>query len=77
MIEAFLIRIVMAVVALVVLGLAVFLLSRMFDALLDVEFKKAFDQIEQDPRAMADYYGKRWLGLSLASGLVVCAAMLL
>lgn len=77
MIEAFLIRIAMALIALVILAFAQFAIGRFFDGLLGVKFKEAFDKIEQDPKAMADYYGKRWLGTSIAAGLIVCAAMLI
>ena len=53
-----------------------FLLLRVFDKLLGVDFKEAFNLIEKDPKAMSHYYGLRYLGSSIALGLIVCVAFI-
>ena len=76
MITLFMIKLGMGLVAFCLFLLCQFLLLRVFDKLLDVDFKKAFDKIEQCPKAMSHYYGLRFLGTSIALGLIVCVAFI-
>lgn len=76
MITLFMIKLGMGLVAFCLFLLCQFLLLRVFDKLLDVDFKKAFDRIEECPKAMSHYYGLRFLGTSIAIGLIVCVAFI-
>lgn len=76
MFTLFMLKLGMGLVAFVVFLLCQFILLRVFDKLLDVNFKKAFDRIEQDPKAMSHYYGLRFLGSCIALGLIVCVAFI-
>jgi hypothetical protein len=67
----------MALGAILCLFIGMFLLLRAFDYLLGINFRKAFDTIESNPVAMALYYGLRLLGVSIAIGLVVCVALIM
>lgn len=71
MLSLFLMKIAMCIVALCALFGSVFVILRLFDLLLCVDFKEAFNRIEEDPKAMALYYGLRILGAFLAVGLMV------
>lgn len=66
-----------ALITLLVFFLAMFIILRCFDWLLGVNFKEAFNKIEQCPKSMALYYGLRWLGTALAMGVLVCVAFVL
>lgn len=77
LLTAFLIRLLLAIIALTVLGVAQFIYLRFFDKVLGIRFREAFDKIEEHPVAMSHYFGLRNLGASLAVGLVLCAAFLL
>ena len=58
-------RLIIAVAA-VVLGLiGTWFVLRTFDASSDIDFKKAFNTIERDPKAIAHYYGLRFIGCLL------------
>lgn len=76
MLTLFMLKLGMGLVAFVLFLLCQFVLLRFFDKLLDIDFKKAFDKIEQDPKAMSHYYGLRFLGTSIAIGLIVCVAFI-
>ena len=75
MFTLFMLKLGMGAVAFVLFLLCQFVLLRFFDRLLDIDFKKAFDRIEQCPKAMSHYYGLRYLGTSIAIGLIICAAL--
>lgn len=77
MIALFLVKIAMAFTAICVLFIGMFFLLRLFDVLLGVNFKEAFNKIEEDGKALALYYGLRNLGASIAIGLVVCIALIM
>lgn len=70
-------KLLLAVVSFVLLFLSLFSILRVFDMLLGVDFKESFSRISQCPRSMAHYYGLRWLGTSIALGVVVCIAFIL
>lgn len=76
MITLFMLKLGMGLVAFIVFLLCQFILLRFFDKLLDVDFKRAFDKIEECPKAMSHYYGLRFLGTSIAIGLIVCVAFI-
>lgn len=76
MFTLFMLKLGMSLVAFCLFLLCQFILLRVFDRLLDVNFKKAFDRIEQNPKAMSHYYGLRFLGTSIALGLIVCVAFI-
>lgn len=76
MITLFMIKLGMGLVAFVLFMLCQYLVLRFFDKLLDINFKQAFDKIEQCPKAMSHYYGLRFLGTSIAIGLIVCVAFI-
>lgn len=76
MFTLFMLKLGMGAVAFVLFLLFQFVLLRFFDKLLDIDFKKAFDKIEQDPIAMSHYYGLRYLGTSIAIGLIICVAFI-
>ncbi len=76
MIQLLVVKLGMGLIAFVLFMLCQFILLRFFDKLLDVDFKKAFDKIEQCPKAMSHYYGLRFLGTSIAIGLIICVAFI-
>lgn len=76
MFTLFMLKLGMGAVAFVLFMLCQFVLLRFFDKLLDIDFKKAFDRIEECPKAMSHYYGLRFLGTSIAIGLIVCVAFI-
>lgn len=76
MLTLFMLKLGMGLVAFCLFLLCQFVLLRFFDKLLGVNFKKAFDRIEQDPKAMSHYYGLRFLGTCIALGLIVCVAFI-
>lgn len=76
MITLFMIKLGMGLVAFVLFMLCQYLVLRFFDKLLDINFKQAFDKIEQCPKAMSHYYGLRFLGTSIAIGLIICVAFI-
>lgn len=77
MFTLFMLKIVMAFVAIVLLSIGMFCVLRVFDRLLGIDFKQAFNKIEECPKAMAHYYGLRNLGTTLAIGLIVCVCFIL
>ena len=76
MFTLFMLKLGMGLVAFCLFLLCQFILLRVFDRLLAVDFKEAFDRIESDPKAMSHYYGLRFLGTSIALGLIVCVAFI-
>lgn len=76
MLTLFMLKLGMGLVAFCLFLLCQFILLRFFDKLLGVNFKKAFDLIETDPKAMSHYYGLRFLGTCIALGLIVCVAFI-
>ena len=76
MLTLFMLKLGMGLVAFVVFLLCQFILLRVFDRLLAVDFKEAFNLIENSPKAMSHYYGLRFLGSCIALGLIVCVAFI-
>lgn len=77
MITLFMIKILMALVAIAVLSLGQYVILRVFDKLLGIDFKEAFNKIEECPRAMSHYYAMRNLGSTIAIGLIICVCFVL
>lgn len=77
MITLFMIKIVMAFIAIAVLSFGQYVILRVFDKLLGIDFKEAFNKIEECPRAMAHYYAMRNLGSTIAIGLIICVCFVL
>lgn len=50
--------------------LAVYLMQVLYDRTNSVDQRKAFDLVESDPRAVADYFGWRILAFCILGGLV-------
>lgn len=63
-------------VAFFIFFLCQFALLRVLDKVLGVDFKQAFQTIQKCPKSMSHYYGLRYLGTSLALGLIVCVAFI-
>ena len=76
MITLFMIKLGMGLTAFVLFLLTQYTLLKFFDKLLGIDFKKAFDRIEECPKAMSHYYGLRFLGTSIAIGLIICVAFI-
>lgn len=76
MITLFMFKIIIGIVAFILFLSAQFIILRFFDKCLDINFKNAFNTIEQDAGAMATYYGMRYIGSSIALGIIVCVAFI-
>jgi len=76
MFTLFMLKLGMGLVAFILFLLTQYVLLKFFDKLLGIDFKKAFDRIEECPKAMSHYYGLRFLGSSIALGLIVCVAFI-
>lgn len=76
MITLFMIKLGMGLTAFILFLLTQYTLLKFFDKLLGIDFKKAFDRIEECPKAMSHYYGLRFLGTSIAMGLIICVAFI-
>ena len=61
-------------VAFFIFFLCQFVLLRVLDKVLGVDFKQAFRTIQKCPKSMSHYYGLRFLGTAIALGLIVCIA---
>jgi len=70
-------KLLLAFIAIIVLLVGMFCVLRVFDKLLGIDFTEAFNKIEQDAKALAVYFGFRFLSVTLAIGFVVCVAFLL
>ena len=77
LLEAFLLRLLMAGIGITFLFIGNFLLLRLADKAAGIKFRKSFDKVEESALALSIYYGLRWLGICIATGMVVCAAIVL
>lgn len=75
MIEGLIIRLVIALAALVIGLIGIWFTLRTFDSSSQIDFKKAFNKIESDPKAMATYYGLRFVGVAVMVGFVIGKAV--
>lgn len=50
--------------------IAMYFMQVMYDRTSNVDQKAAFDKVESDPRAVADYFGWRVLAFAVVAGLV-------
>lgn len=48
---------------------------RLFDRAGQIDFIASLDRIEQDPRAAAEYFGRRFMGVCLGAAFVVGVAL--
>ena len=76
MITLFMVKILIGLLALIILLSGMFAILRVFDKLLGIDFKKAFDKIENNPIAMSIYFGLRFLGVAIAVGLITICFIL-
>ena len=77
MLAMIMVKIGVSIVALILFLLAQFLVLRAFDKLLGIDFKEAFNKIENCPRAMSFYFGMRYLASAIAIGFIVCICFIL
>lgn len=75
MIEGVLLRVAIAVVAAIIGLIAMWFVLRTFDASSEIDFKKAFNTMESDPKAIASYYGMRFLGVAILVGFIIGKAI--
>lgn len=77
MLTMIMVKIGISLVALILFLFAQFLVLRVFDKLLGVDFKEAFNKIEECPKAMSFYFGMRYLATAIAIGFIVCICFIL
>jgi len=75
MIEGLIIRLVIALAALVLGLIGTWFVLRTFDASSEIDFKKAFDKVEEDGKAVALYYGLRFIGVAGMVAFVIGKAV--
>lgn len=75
MIEGVILRLVIALAALVIALIGIWFTLRTFDSSSEINFKEAFNKIESDPKAMATYYGLRFVGVATMIGFVIGKAI--
>jgi hypothetical protein len=75
MIEGLIIRLTIAIAALILGLIGTWFALRTFDAFSKINFKEAFDNIESDPRATAMYYGMRFIGVAFVVGFTIGKAV--
>jgi hypothetical protein len=75
MIEGIIIRLVIALAALVIGLIGTWFVLRTFDSSSGIDFKKAFDMMESDPKSIALYFGLRFVGVAFIVGFVVGKAI--
>lgn len=75
MITGLMLRLLIALAASVLGLLTTWFVLRTFDASGKINFKKAFDKIESDPKAIAHYYGMRFIGVAFLIGFIIGKAI--
>lgn len=75
MIEGLILRLIIAVAAAILGLIATWFVLRTFDASSEINFKKAFDKVESDPKSIAMYYGMRFIGVTFLIGFIVGKAV--
>lgn len=75
MIEGLILRLVIALAALVIGLIGTWFVLRTFDASSKIDFKQAFNTMESDPKAIATYYGLRFIGVAFMVGFVIGKAV--
>lgn len=76
MMELFLLKAGITCVTLFILLMAVWLTLRLADKLLGVNFKVMFNQLKDEPIALALYLGLRLVAVFIACAVVLCLAFL-
>ena len=77
MLAMIMVKIGISLVALILFLFAQFLVLRVFDKLLGIDFKEAFNNIEACPKSMSFYFGMRYLATAIAIGFIVCICFIL
>lgn len=75
MIEGLVIRLVIALAALIIGLIGTWFVLRTFDASGNIDFKKSFETMGKDPKAIATYYGLRFIGVAFMVGFVIGKAV--
>jgi hypothetical protein len=75
MLGGLLIRLVIALAALVIALIGTWFVLRTFDSSSKIDFKKAFDMMESDAKSIALYFGLRFIGVAFIVGFVVGKAI--
>jgi len=73
--EGLILRLIIAIAAAILGLIATWFVLRTFDASGDIDFKKAFDKMESDPKAIASYYGMRFIGVAFLIGFIIGKAV--
>lgn len=66
-----------ATVAFLLFTVLNFLILRVGDRLSGINLKKSMDLIEQDPQALAHYFGERHKALAISGAIIIAAAFVL
>lgn len=77
MFTAIMLKLLIAIVAVVLFLGAQFVVLRVFDKLLGIDFKEAFNKIEVCPKSMSFYFGMRYLATAITIGFIVCICFIL
>lgn len=77
MVFLFITKIFLALLALLVLGIGMFGILRLFDWILGTSFKQSMEVMQSHPIALAIYYGLRMFGFCIAVGVLVCFCLIL
>lgn len=72
----FLLTLINAGVAVLLFSVITFALLRIADKISGINFRKAVDKIEDDPRAMAVYLSVRYAVLGIGSALILASVFL-
>lgn len=75
MLEGVALRIIISIIAIIIGLIGTWFVLRTFDASSKIDFKKAFDKMETDPKAIASYYGMRFIGVCFVVGFVIGKAV--
>lgn len=75
MIEGAILRFVIALAALAIGLIGTWFVLRTFDASSGIDFKRAFDKVEEDGRSIALYYGLRFIGVAFMVAFVIGKAV--
>lgn len=75
MIEGLILRLVIALAALIIGLIGTWFVLRTFDASSKMDFKESFNEMGKDPKAIATYYGLRFIGVAFMVGFVIGKAV--
>lgn len=75
MVEGLILRLIIAITAAILGLIGTWFVLRTFDASSGIDFKKAFDKVESDPKSIAVYYGMRFIGVAFLIGFIIGKAV--